>query len=68
MQTFVLCLEVRDSKQEMKELGVPDLTGSRDGARDAGGLERSVSLLFFFSSSPSLQSAPDGRGLIGNEP
>lgn len=68
MQTFVLCLEVRDSKQEMKEWGVADLTGSRDEARDAGGLERSTSLLFFSSSSPSLQSAPDRRSLIGNEP
>lgn len=52
----------------MKEWGVADLTGSRDAARDAGGLEKSTSLLFSSSPSPSLQSAPDRRSLIGNEP
>lgn len=35
---------------------------------DAGGLERSMSLLLCSSSSSSLQSAPDRRSLIGNEP
>lgn len=68
MQTFVLCLEVRDGKQETREWGVADLTGSKDGERDAGGLEGSTSLRFSSSSSPSLQSAPDRRSLIGNEP
>lgn len=31
MQTFVLCLEVGDGKQETREWGVANLTGSRDG-------------------------------------
>lgn len=52
----------------MREWGVADLTGSRDGEGDAGGLEGSTSLLLFSSSSPSRQSAPDRRSLIGNEP
>lgn len=38
------------------------------GMQEAVRLERSTSLLFFASSSPSLQSAPDRRSLIGNEP
>lgn len=38
------------------------------GMQEAGGLERSTSLLFSSSSSPSRQSAPDRRSLIGNEP
>lgn len=35
---------------------------------DAGGLERNMSLFLSSSSSTSLQSAPDRRSLIGNEP
>lgn len=38
------------------------------GMQEAGGLERSTSRLFSSSSSPSLQSAPDRRSLICNEP
>lgn len=38
------------------------------GIQEAGGLERSTSLLFSSSSSSSIQSAPDRRSLIGNEP
>lgn len=65
---LVLCLELRDGKKETKESGVANLTESKDGEKDAGGQERSTSPLLSFSSSPSLQSTPDRRSLIGNEP
>lgn len=38
------------------------------GGVGTGGLERSMPLLLSSSSSASLQSAPDRRSLIGNEP
>lgn len=68
MQSLLLCLEVRDSKQETREWGVANLTGSRDGEGDVGWLERSTSLLFISFSSSSLQNTHDMRSLIGNEP
>lgn len=42
--------------------------GLKRGMQEAGGLEKSTSLLFSSSSSSSLRSAPDRRSLIGNEP
>lgn len=69
MLTLVLCLKGREGKQEMEKWGVVNLTGSGGWRKgDAGGLERSTSLLLCSSSSSSLQSAADRRSLIGNEP
>lgn len=63
MQTFVLCLEVRDGKQAMRGSWSDRVEGWREGGR-----EMSMSPLFSPSPSSSLQSSLDRKSLIGNEP
>lgn len=69
MSTLDLCLKVCGGKQEKKEWGVVDLTGSRDvEGLQKKNVGRSTSLFLSSSSSPVFQSSPDRKSLIGNEP